>query len=215
MITSGAATSIRASMKVCIAHHGIGTNPAGSGTRRSLAKTRCTATGVKTASGIASRNDRTERRRDDEDDQRRGRDEAQPVDPDHVEQQERRRQQDAQARNDSGVGLLFRTAVARDHGFGLFLEAASDSAGDQDAADAKPDPDDHRKDIGTNLLPRDRRQARAEESRERAQRDDKRARRSIGQAHLRFRRPVLTCGLSSSRGPPTSVGHPSWPRPRP
>ena len=201
-------------MKVCIAHQGIGMNPTGSGTRRSLANTRCTATGVKTASGIASRNDAPSAVETTKTISAAvGMNPSQST-ADHVKQKQRRRQQDAQTRNNPGVGLLLVTAVLRDGSFGLLLVAAADyrtRPGRHKCRARFQRPSERR---------RDRSAARGSEAD--ANRKKPRARRARQQmspscdqtAACQFRRSGLTCDLRFSLGPPTSAAHPSWPHPR-
>ena len=134
---------------------------------------------------------------------RRRRHEAEPVDDEHVEDQERRRDERPQAVERAVVPLRFRdrVLVGVELGLGLLLEAAPDAERDHDAAEREPDPDHHREDVRPDLLPRHRRQPRAAIGGKRAERDEEGAGDAVGELHRFAIPPDVIPGPRAARSP--------------
>ncbi|MBB4379232.1 hypothetical protein GGD61_003895 [Bradyrhizobium sp. SBR1B] len=126
---------------------------------------------------------RTERGRGHVDHDRRGDDEAEPVGRGDVKQQQRWRQQSAQAvelalRRRSG-----RLAVLQRDQLFLLLEGVADPEHDREPAQRKAAADHERKHVGADRLTRHRRQDVAAIGGSRAEDDEKRSRDGVGKTH--------------------------------
>ena len=213
--------------------HGNGSRPDGSGTRSSLRKTRLTNSGAPMASGTARRSRAPSASEVISDDRGGRRQKAEPVDGEHVEEQQRRRHQRHAGRATSRRGRSALAGLRRDLagdlgevGLGLLLEAAADAEGDHAAADGEPDADHERKHVGADLLARHRRQARAAIGREAAEGDHEQAGHAIGKLHRTGASegqerasassgPALARASDRVRLSPWRGRRPSWRRPSP